>query len=234
MIFAGIVAGGTGNRMGANMPKQFLDLNEKPILIHTVEKFYAIANIDKIYIGVHPEWVEYCLDLLTRFNLNNNRITVVPGGSDRNSTVFNIVDKINSEYWLSDKDIILTHDAVRPFVTEKIINDNISSAQLYDSCGTYISAVDTIICSADGETVTTVPARKEMFQAQTPQSFNIIKLKQEYDSLNEEQKSQLTDTCSIFTIKGLPVHIVQGDVSNMKITTVKDFEIAKVIAKLEN
>lgn len=234
MIFAGIVAGGTGTRMGADKPKQFLDLCGKPIIIHTIEKFCSVDEIDKIYIGVHPDWVEYCIELLSEFKLKSNRISVIPGGNDRNSTVFNIVGKIDCEYKLNDNDIILTHDAVRPFVTESIIKDNITSTIVGKACGTYIPSVDTIINSVDGKIVTSVPERKEMYQAQTPQSFNIIKLKETYLSLSDKEKSLLTDTCSVFTVKGLPVHIVQGDIANMKITTVKDFEIAKVIAKLDN
>lgn len=233
MIFAGIVAGGTGTRMGADIPKQFLDLCGKPIIIRTIEKFAAISDIDKIYLGIHPDWVDYGAKLLREFNLNQNKISVVPGGNNRNATVFNIIDKINVEYTLGENDVILTHDGVRPFVTEEIIRNNISSAKLHDACGTYISAIDTIICSKDGKTVTSVPSRAEMFQAQTPQSFNILKLKQVHESLNNNQKLNLTDTCSIFTIKGLPVHIVNGDISNIKITTAKDLEISKVIVTLD-
>lgn len=235
MIFAGIVAGGTGTRMGADKPKQFLSLGEKPIIICTIEKFLNFTpSINKIYIGVHPDWTDYCEKLIEQHNLDKSRISIVCGGSDRNSTVFNIIDNIILENGKSDNDIILTHDAVRPFVSDIIINDNINSAQQYGACGTYIPAIDTIICSADGQVVTSVPSRSEMYQAQTPQSFNIKKLLDTYTSLSSSEKTQLTDTCSVFTVKGLPVHIVKGEATNMKITTIKDYEIAKAIAKSEN
>ena len=120
MIFAGIVAGGTGTRMGASMPKQFLDLCGKPILIHTIERFLGIDKIDKIYIGVHPDWTEYCFDLIKKYDLDLNKISIVVGGSDRNSTVFNIINEIIFENGSSDDDIILTHDAVRPFINSRI------------------------------------------------------------------------------------------------------------------
>lgn len=231
MIFAGIVAGGTGTRMGADIPKQFLKIGEKPIIIHTAAKFLENKNIEKIYLGVHPDWIEYTNQILSEYNLDNSRISIIKGGTDRNSTVFNIIDLIVNEYNINDSDIILTHDGVRPFVTQKIINKNIDAALRYGACGTYISAVDTIIRSQDGNIVSEVPPRQEMFQAQTPQSFNILKLKNTYKSLTEAEKEKLTDTCSVFTIKGLPIHIVEGDVINMKITTSHDLKIADSIAK---
>lgn len=234
MIYAGIVAGGKGTRMGADVPKQFLDINGKPILIRTIEKFAAVNQIYKIYVGVHPDWINQCKMLIDKFGIDSSRIALVKGGSDRNSTVFNIIKQIKLDRTICDDDIILTHDGVRPFVTEQIILDNISMLKNFPACGTYISAVDTVIRSTDGKTVTSVPSRSEMFQAQTPQSFNIMNLIETYNSLNDKQKSQLTDTCSIFTIKGLPVQIVEGDRNNIKITTANDLVIAEAIAKLES
>lgn len=231
MIFAGIVAGGTGTRMGADIPKQFLKIGEKPIIVHTISRFLENKNIEKIYLGVHPDWIEYTNKILSEYNLDNSQISIIKGGTDRNSTVFNIIDLIVNEYNINDSDIILTHDGVRPFVTQKVINNNIDAALKYGACGTYIPAVDTIIRSQDGNIVSEVPPRPEVFQAQTPQSFNILKLKNTYKSLTEVEKEKLTDTCSVFTIKGLPIHIVEGDVLNMKITTAHDLKIADLIAK---
>ncbi|MDO5125687.1 MAG: 2-C-methyl-D-erythritol 4-phosphate cytidylyltransferase [Ruminococcus sp.] len=230
MIFAGIVAGGTGTRMGADIPKQFLKIGGKPIIMCTLEKFLDFRDIDRIYLGVHPDWVDFTKELIETYYLDDKRIVIVNGGQDRNSTVFNIINSIISEYGCNDDDIILTHDGVRPFVTTEIIAENIKTAQSYNACGTFISSVDTIIRSVDGKTVSDVPFRHEMFQAQTPQSFNISRLREVYASLTDDEKSKLTDTCSIFTVKGLPVHIVKGDVLNMKITTANDLKIADLLA----
>ena len=231
MIFAGIVAGGTGTRMGADIPKQFLKIGGKPIIIHTITKFLENKYIEKVYSGVHPEWIEYAEKLIEEYKLDSSRISIIKGGSDRNTTVFNIIDSIIDEYGKNEDDIILTHDGVRPFVSQKIISDNMEAAAKHDACGTYISAVDTIIRSQNGNTVFDVPPREEMYQAQTPQSFNILKLYQIYHSLSQNEKTKLTDTCSIFTLKGLPVNIVKGDVMNIKITTKSDLLIADLIEK---
>lgn len=226
MIFAGIVAGGTGSRMGADIPKQFIELGGRPILIYTIEKFLQVSEIDKVYVGVHSEWIDYTNRLISKFFPNSSKTCIVAGGNDRNSTVFNIVDKIKSEYEISDNDIILTHDGVRPFVSRDIILENIKSTIKYNACTTAITAIDTLLYSEDNLTITSTPPRNKMYHAQTPQSFNLRNLLEVYCSLNDGEKALLTDTCSIYTAKGLPVKIVNGDVSNIKITTPFDLKIA--------
>ncbi len=130
MIYAGILAGGKGTRMGiTDMPKQFLELGTKPILIHTVEKFLLVPEdlIDK-YLSAHTE-----------------RILVTEGGVDRNSTIENVINAINARRPITDKDIIVTHDSVRPFLTLKTIRENIELAQQYDAVDTVVEATDTIV-----------------------------------------------------------------------------------------
>ena len=91
MIFGAILAGGTGSRMNiADMPKQFLPLGDKPIILHTLEKFLLCDRMDRVYVGVHPDWVGHMQDLLERQVPQRERVTLVPGGGDRNSTIFNI------------------------------------------------------------------------------------------------------------------------------------------------
>ena len=223
MIFAAILAGGIGSRMNiADMPKQFLNLGDKPIIIHTIEKFLLCERIDRVYLGVHPSWTGYMADLLEQHFGSDHSITVVAGGADRNETLFNVIDCIESDFGESDDHIILTHDAVRPFISLRIIEENIDAAVKY-------GAVDTIVTSADGKFIDSVPERKHMFQGQTPQSFKITLLKKLYASLSAEEKSILTDACKICVVRDCPVYIVQGDSSNMKITTVNDYKIAQAM-----
>ena len=122
MIYAGILAGGTGSRMGiTDMPKQFLDLGGRPILIHTVEKFLLVHEIQKIVLGIHPDWVTYTEDLVDKYLASyKDRIVVVEGGSDRNSTIENIILAIDELQPLTEEDIIVTHDSVRPLSASKL------------------------------------------------------------------------------------------------------------------
>ena len=232
MIFGAILAGGVGSRMNiSDMPKQFLKLGDKPIIVHTLEKFILASRLDHIYIGVHPDWVTHMNDLITKYvgEEASGNIHVVAGGTDRNSTIFNIIDDIEANFGESDDHIIVTHDSVRPFVTQRMINENIEAAIKYGAVDTVTGAIDTIVESDDGETIKSIPNRKKMYQGQTPQTFNINLLKKLYGELTEDEKAILTDACKICIVKNHPVYMVEGEISNMKITTVSDYKIAQAM-----
>jgi len=230
MIFGAILAGGTGSRMKiADMPKQFLTLGDKPIIIHTLQKFLLCTELDKVYVGVHKNWVSHMNDLIEKYIEDREKVRIVAGGEDRNSTIFNIIEDIEDNHGINDEHIIVTHDAVRPFVTLRILTENIQAALKYGACDTVVGATDTIVESVDGVSISNIPPRNYMYQGQTPQSFNISKLKEMFAALSEEEKESLTDACSIFVKKGQKVHLVRGEVSNMKITTVNDYEIVQAM-----
>lgn len=229
MIFAGIAAGGTGSRMGADIPKQFIELKGKPIIIRTAEKFLSDNRIEKIYLGVHRDWTAYTQDLIEKYIIPKERICVIQGGTDRNSTVLEIIKKISEDYGISSDDIILTHDAVRPFVTDRIINDNIETALSGKPCTTAVKATDTILYSENGAEIEKTLKRSCLYHAQTPQSFNIQTFVNAYSKLTDQQKCSLTDACGVFNGAGIPVSIVNGDLSNIKITTPCDLKIAEAL-----
>ncbi|MBQ2676709.1 MAG: 2-C-methyl-D-erythritol 4-phosphate cytidylyltransferase [Clostridia bacterium] len=230
MIFAAVLAGGVGSRMKiADMPKQFLPLGDKPILIHTLEKFLLCERFDKIYIGVHQNWVLHTQDLVKKYISQPERIEIVKGGADRNSTIFNIVADIENKYGEDENNIIVTHDSVRPYVSIRVIEENIDAAIKYGATDTVIGATDTIITSQDGEYISTVPERRFMYQGQTPQSFKISLLKNLYNQLSDDEKALLTDACKICVVGGVKVKLVQGEVSNMKITTIEDYRVAQAM-----
>jgi len=231
MIFGGILAGGIGSRMNiADMPKQFLELGAKPIIIHTLEKFLVCPDIDYVYIGVHENWILHMEDLLEKYiKIRKNVVRIVAGGEDRNSTIMNIVAAIEKDFGESDENYIITHDSVRPFVTARILNDNIEAVLKYKACDTVIGAVDTIVTSKDGNIISEIPDRKNMYQGQTPQSFQINLLKELYSELSEDEKRVLTDACKICVVRQAPVYLVRGETSNLKITTVSDYKIAQAM-----
>ncbi|MEG1243217.1 MAG: D-ribitol-5-phosphate cytidylyltransferase, partial [Oscillospiraceae bacterium] len=154
---------------------------------------------------------------------------VIKGGSTRNETLYNAIKYIEENYGIDDDTIIVTHDAVRPFVTHRIIEENIQAAMEFGACDTVIPATDTIVQSNDGTTINSVPNRSELFQGQTPQSFKAKRLKELYESLTDDEKDIMTDACKIFAIKGEPVHLVQGEVFNMKITYPFDLRVAQTM-----
>ena len=231
MIFGAILAGGVGSRMNiADRPKQFLQLGDKPIIVHTLEKFLLCSRLDRVYVGVHPNWLLHMQDLLDKYVPDQkDMVTLVPGGGDRNNTIMNIASQIEKDFGESDDHIIVTHDSVRPFVTMRIIEENIDAALKYGACDTVVPATDTIVVSDEGGTITEIPDRSKMYQGQTPQSFNMKRLKELYFDLSDEEKNVLTDACKICVVRGLPVFMVRGEVSNLKITNVSDYKIAQAM-----
>lgn len=232
MIYAAILAGGKGTRMGnVDRPKQFLSIGENPILIHTLEKFLLNDNFDKIIIVTPNTWINYTRDILEKYIDRDERIVIIAGGNDRNESIMAAIEWIQAKNSISETDIIVTHDAVRPFITHRIIKENISKALEFGACNTVISAVDTIVVSKDGENITDIPIRNQMYQGQTPQSFQIKKLKAHYESLSVDERALLTDACKILLLKGEEVALVTGEFFNIKVTTPYDLRIANAILK---
>ena len=230
MIFAAILAGGMGSRMGGtDTPKQFLIFWYKPVIIHTIEKFVINENIDKTIVLIPKNFINHTKDLINQYIPNNEDIILVEGGKTRNDTLMNSINYIEKNFGIDDDSIILTHDSVRPFVTHRIIKDNIDAAKKYGACDTVIPATDTIVESINGESIESIPVRDYYYQGQTPQSFNIRKLFNLITSLTEAETNILTAACKIFTLKDEHVHLVEGEVTNIKITYPYDLKLANTI-----
>ena len=137
---------------------------------------------------------------------------------------------IKENFGLNDDDIIITHDAVRPFITYKIIEDNIDGLNDADAVDTCIKTTDTIVeVKEDLETLDNIPNRKYLFNGQTPQTFKLKKLLELHDKMNEDEKSKLTDACKIFVLNNQKVKIVKGEEFNIKITNMFDLKLANAI-----
>ncbi|OON93296.1 MAG: 2-C-methyl-D-erythritol 4-phosphate cytidylyltransferase [Candidatus Epulonipiscioides saccharophilum] len=230
MIYASIVAGGLGSRMGdTNLPKQFLRLNDKPILIYSIQKFFDIMDITKIFVLVPESYVEYTEELVKKFIGHSERIIILKGGINRNDTVMNSIRYIQDNLGIDKNDICITHDAARPFVTEEIILENIEKASRFGAVTTAVQATDTILISLDNDRIDKVPQRDNMYQCQTPQTFNINLLLKCYERLTDEEKEKLTDVTKIFILQGETVKIAKGEYFNIKITTQTDLIVAESI-----
>ena len=232
MIFAAILAGGIGSRMGGtDTPKQFLTLGDKPVIIHTIEKFVINSKFDKILVLSPQSFINHTNNLINEYFGENSNIVVLEGGDTRNDTIINSITYIRQNFDIDDDSIIVTHDSVRPFVTHRIIEDNIAAAKEFGACDTVVPATDTIVESVDGETIEDIPIRDNFYQGQTPQSFKINKLYELINDLSDRETNILTDACKIFVLKGEDVHLVEGEITNIKITYPYDLKLANTILK---
>ena len=228
------MAGGIGSRMGGEKPKQYLNLKGKPIIIYTVEKMVTYPDFKQVIILCPAKWVEHTKNLVNKYIPGAcEKVAVIEGGDTRNETIMNAVDYIEKQGDLNENTVIVTHDSVRPFVTHRIIKENISACEKFDACDTVIPATDTIVESLNGENISNIPDRSVMYQGQTPQSFKAVKLRKLYNELTDEEKEILTDAAKIFVLKGEKVALVNGETFNIKITYPYDLRVAKALLEDE-
>lgn len=227
-VYGVVLAGGKGTRMGnVEKPKQFMEVGGKPIIIHTIEKFVVCQEFDKVLVLSPKQWINHTQDLIKKFIPNCDNVIVLEGGTTRNETIMNAVKYIDEQGCLDEETIIVTHDSVRPFVTHRILEENVKYAKKYGACDTVIPATDTIVESTNNEFITEIPDRSKMYQGQTPQTFKALMLRELYNSLTEDEKTVLTDACKILVLKGEKIHLVDGEVFNIKITYPYDLRVAE-------
>lgn len=227
MVYAAVLAGGSGLRMGGDMPKQFLYVADRPIIVRSIDAFLQSGSVDKVFVAVSEDYVGFTKELIAEY-IGETDVSVVVGGKNRNETLLNVLHSIEN---VNDDDVILTHDAVRPFIDKRIVDENIAAAREYGACNTVVPAVDTILRSTDGKFIESVPVRSEIFHAQTPQSFSVKKLLSLYEKLTDDKMESFTDACSVFLSAGERVFLVTGDRNNIKLTYPEDMERAENIIK---
>ena len=132
MVFAAVLAGGSGTRMGMALPKQFLPLGDEPILIKTLKVFMNNADVDTVALGIHPDWMEYAAELIEKhIGARGREILLIGGGKDRSETLLNVISRLEQTEGYSEDSVLLTHDAVRPFVTDEMISKSVQTATQY-------------------------------------------------------------------------------------------------------
>ncbi|MBQ9631403.1 MAG: 2-C-methyl-D-erythritol 4-phosphate cytidylyltransferase, partial [Lachnospiraceae bacterium] len=217
MNIAIIFAGGSGIRMGAGIPKQFLEINGKPIMIHTLQLFQHHREIDKIYAAVQEEYIGYVKELCDEFRVTK-LAGVVAGGETAQDSIYNALKAAQKEN--PGDSIVLIHDGVRPFVAYDVISKNIESVRQYGNAITSTPCYETIMVSRDGKVVDSVPYRKETFAGQAPQSFYLDEIIDAHEKIQKTETGyeNMVDACTIIRTLGMKAHLVEGNRGNIKVT----------------
>lgn len=222
-----MLAGGIGTRMGLNKPKQFELVGDKPILIHSVEKFLKVKEIDKIIVSSPKSYIEETENLIEEYIENRSKIVTIPGGKTRNDTILNSIQYVKTNFDDSDP-ILITHDAARIFVSPELIRKSITYLNCSDATSPAIPAVDVIFESKERGKLTDIPLRKNLVHSQTPQSFKINKFLEIYESLTDDEINKLDEAMMLFHLRGGKITLFDGDSKNFKITRSIDLKIANV------
>lgn len=223
-----IFAGGSGVRMGSGTPKQFLEVNGKPIIIHTLEIFEEHPLIEEIYIACKEDCIGKLNKFIERFWIKKVK-KIVPGGTSALGSIYNGLKAAAEEN--EDDAVVLIHDGVRPCITVELITDVIENVRLKGSAVTCTALFETPVMSHSGEIVEDIPSRDDFYTAQAPQSFYLGEVVKAYEKTrvdNPEYKG-MVDTCSLMRKCGKEISIVKGPRGNIKVTTPEDLYIFRAM-----
>lgn len=224
MNVALILAGGNGTRMGSATPKQFLPLAGKPLILHALAAFEQHPQIHGIVIVSGEDWSGRVKYLVEQAGMKKVK-AVVSGGATRRESSFRGLSALRETY--SDQDIVLIHDAARPLVSGALISRCITATETHGACTAAIPARDTILVSVDGKTTERIPDRNTLYAVQTPQAFRLGAIYEAHRSY--PAKLEATDDAGILVAQGHRVGIAEGEVRNLKVTSVEDLVTAEAL-----
>lgn len=224
-----IFAGGTGQRMNTRtVPKQFLELHGKPIIIYTLEAFERHEEIDGIIVVMIESWIDHTRDLVRRYGLEKVK-RIVPGGASGQESIYNGIKAAADVY--GPDDIVLIHDGVRPLIDEETITANIRSVEKYGTAITVTPAIETITMKDETGAVGTIIDRSMCELARAPQSFRLGQILDVHEKARKEADgtSGFIDSASMMKHYGYKLYTVQGKPENIKITTPSDYYIFRAM-----
>ena len=234
MNYGLILAGGVGQRMrNTGMPKQFLEVFGKPIIIYTLQKFENCNDIDEVIIACHCSWKEHLEKLIKQYELKKVK-SIISGGKDRQDSILNGITYLE-ENGASNNDIVVIHDGVRPLIKESIIAENIKSALIHKCAMTVHPVIETVVVVDNEEAqFEDFKKRDSTYSLTSPQTFQLGLLKEIYNKVNEiNSPIPLLDAALIYTYLGNKIHIIKDMNNNLKITTPDDYYTLKALLELD-
>lgn len=225
-----IIAGGVGVRMGASIPKQFIMVDDKPIIIYTLEVFQNHPNIDAIIVVCVNEWQEILGSYVKQYNLDKV-CSIVPGGKNGQASIKNGLVEAK-RLGFDDNDIVLIHDAIRPMVDDNIISDNIVKSESYGNATTVVPCTTVVLKKSDNENYSeSVVDRDDLYLTQTPQAFKLGDILNAHYEAEKRGIDNSVASCALYTELGKKVYYSIGSETNIKLTRPGDVEIFEALLK---
>lgn len=230
MNIAIVFAGGVGMRMGSEVPKQFLELDGKPVLAHTLGIFQSHARIGRIILVAAEEYFDDCRALAAKYDISKLHRLVACGDSAQRS-IYNGLKAAAEDFPLETT--VLLHDGVRPYLEPQVIDANIDAVEEFGNAVTYTPCYETIVLSKDGTAISALPYRRESYTAHAPQSFRLGEILAAHERIRArpEGYEDMVDQATICWTLGIPIHLVRGNRGNVKITTPEDIVMLEALLK---
>lgn len=227
MVYALLTAAGVGSRMNLDIPKQFLHVDNKPLIVYTLEKFESNPNIDGIIVVTLPSWIDVLKVYAKQYGITKLK-WVIPGGETGQESIHNGLVKLREE--LSDDDIVMIHDGNRCLVSHDIISDSLAVFREKGSAVAAIPCVEAVFRSDDsGESSVTSIPREQLFRTQTPHTYTIGKLMWAHDEAEKRGINNTAASCALMAALGETVYFSKGSEENLKITTMEDLKIFEAL-----
>lgn len=226
MNIAMVIAGGSGNRMHQDIPKQFLTVNEKPVIIYTLEVFQRHPAIDEVVVVCIEGWEQVLWAYVKQFDLTKVS-AIVKGGNCGQNSIYRGLLEIGREH--KPDDIVLVHDAIRPMVSEEIISDCISKTVEYGSAIACIPCAEVMLVTENQKSSGQVFDRDYLKRTQTPQGFRLGRLREMHEKAMAQGITDSTASCMLAIQMGEEVYFSKGSEKNLKLTTVEDIDIFKAL-----
>lgn len=220
MVYAIILAGGTGTRLGEDVPKQYLEIFNKPIISYCLEKFEKHILIDFIIIVADSKWHRFVVNLIKKEHISKFAGFALPGSSRQHSILNGLRESYNNG--ITDSDIVIIHDAARPNVSERLISLCINEIKGADGVMPVVHAKDTMYLSETGRKIDSLLSRDNLFAGQAPESFIFGKYYSIHKNLTEKELSNIRGSSEIAYRNNLDINLVEGEEQNYKITTISD------------
>ncbi|MBO4638359.1 MAG: 2-C-methyl-D-erythritol 4-phosphate cytidylyltransferase [Treponema sp.] len=221
-----IIAGGAGNRMHQDIPKQFLTVNEKPVIIYTLEAFQNHPEIDSIAVVCIKGWEHVLEAYAKQFNITKLQY-IIAGGKNGQDSIRNGVFELEKHY--KSDDVVLIHDAIRPLVSTEIISDCIAKTRQFGCAITTIPCAEAMMQTENGEVSTGSYPREKLKRTQTPQGFYIGKICELHRKALKAGITNSVASCTLMIEMGEQVYFSIGSEKNIKLTTVEDIDIFKAL-----